>query len=138
MCVWTILNFYNLKILCIFTFVELCIMAFLILLVRKYHFLSYLESISNYMFISAIQFQRSRDEIKNVENVLSDVENKTLFCRDRYKSIIAGLKKDVHKTEVEMKMLMDHVSRLCFQREELTRNEILKVRIIQLMFGTID
>ncbi|KAM0732125.1 hypothetical protein ACS0PU_001667 [Formica fusca] len=48
------------------------------------------------------RFQRSRDEIKNVENVLSDVENKTLFCRDRYKSIIAGLKKDVHKTEVEI------------------------------------
>ncbi|KAH0952144.1 hypothetical protein HN011_011341 [Eciton burchellii] len=71
------------------------------------------------------ELQRSRTEIKNVENVLSDVGNKTLSCRDRYRSIMIALKKDVRKTEIEMKTLQDHASKLSLRREEL-KNEILK------------
>ncbi|XP_026828118.1 uncharacterized protein LOC113561397, partial [Ooceraea biroi] len=71
------------------------------------------------------QLQQSRTEIKNIENVLSDVENKTLSCRDRYRSIMTAIKRDVRKTEIEMKMLQDHASKLSLRREEL-KNEILK------------
>jgi len=49
-----------------------------------------------------MQFQRYRTEIKNHENILSDVENKTLSYRDRYRSLMTDLKKDVHKTEIEV------------------------------------
>ncbi|XP_072748866.1 uncharacterized protein [Anoplolepis gracilipes] len=128
---WTILDFYSLKILWIFTFVELCIMAFLILL-NNTEIMEMKKRILYTKVVSTVslKLQRSRNEIKNIENVLPDVENKSLFCRDRYKSIIAGLKKDVRKTEVEMKMLQDHISRLSFRREEL-KYEILKDNTIE-------
>lgn len=50
-----------------------------------------------------MQLQRSHCEIKNAEKVLSDLENKTSSCRDGYRSLVIELKKDVRKTEEEVR-----------------------------------
>ncbi|KAL6440824.1 hypothetical protein ACFW04_003334 [Cataglyphis niger] len=115
MCVWTILKLYNLKILCIFTFVELCIMSFLIFLVRKYYFPILLRNFK----IFNCDFRRSQDEIKNVENVLSDVENKTS---------VLSRSSQMYNRRIE--------ERYCLSNEK--NLGIKYLRIVQLMFGLID
>ncbi|XP_054007583.1 uncharacterized protein LOC128891798 isoform X1 [Hylaeus anthracinus] len=69
--------------------------------------------------------QRSHCEIKNAERVLTDLEKKTSTCRDRYRSLMTELKKDVQKTEEEVKMLQNQISSLSVRREVL-RNEAIK------------
>ncbi|XP_067213589.1 uncharacterized protein [Linepithema humile] len=141
------LPIYDCKILSIFIFVELCIVAFLTILHHneimelKKRILpttiltvlsenhkdadKHLQKLTDKLTEKKRVFQRYRTEIKNLENILSDVENKTLSYRDRYRFVMTALKKDVRKTEIEMKMLHGHISKLSFRREEL-KNEVLK------------
>lgn len=51
-----------------------------------------------------MQLQRSQNEIKNAERVLSDLESKTSTCRDRYRTLMTELKKDIRKTEDEVRV----------------------------------
>ncbi|XP_012220812.1 uncharacterized protein [Linepithema humile] len=129
------LPIYDCKILSIFIFVELCIVAFLTILhhneimeLKKRNHKDadkHLQKLTDKLTEKKRVFQRYRTEIKNLENILSDVENKTLSYRDRYRFVMTALKKDVRKTEIEMKMLHGHISKLSFRREEL-KNEVLK------------
>ncbi|KZC11769.1 hypothetical protein WN55_03605, partial [Dufourea novaeangliae] len=69
--------------------------------------------------------QRSHCEIKNAEKVLTDIENKTSNCRDRYSSLTTELKKDVRKIEEEVKTLQNQISTLSVRREAL-KSEVIK------------
>ncbi|XP_016771873.1 uncharacterized protein LOC108000649 isoform X2 [Apis cerana] len=69
--------------------------------------------------------QKSQCEIKDAEKVLTDLENKTSSCRDRYRSLMIDLKKDIRKTEDEVRMLQNQISSLSIRREAL-RSEVLK------------
>ncbi|XP_068982689.1 uncharacterized protein [Bombus flavifrons] len=69
--------------------------------------------------------QKSQCEIKNAEKALTDLENKTSSCQDRYRSLMIELKKDIRETEDEVRTLQNQISNLSIRREAL-RSEVLK------------
>ncbi|XP_066597301.1 uncharacterized protein PF3D7_1120000-like [Prorops nasuta] len=69
--------------------------------------------------------KESQSQIKNVEETLNEMTNKTIHCHDRYKSLMFDLKKDVYRTEEEVKTLQLQVMSLNAQRESL-KNEVKK------------
>ncbi|XP_017759296.1 PREDICTED: uncharacterized protein LOC108550146 [Eufriesea mexicana] len=138
------------KIICIFIFIIYCVVTFLLVMynarteeLRKcilpqninleVEFLiesrdsvdDKLEVLTEKLTEKVHVLQNSQCEIKNTEKVLTDLENKTLFCRDRYRPLMIELKKDIRKTEDEVKTLQNQISNLSFRRESL-RSEVLK------------
>ncbi|CAK9833570.1 hypothetical protein ANTRET_LOCUS10232 [Anthophora retusa] len=138
------------KAMCIFIFVVYCVVAFLMVMyndqieeLRKYVVLqdtrpkaefsiechnsidNKLEVLTEKLTQKERALQRSQCEIKNAEKVFNDLENKTFSCRDRYRSLMVELKKDIRKTEEEVETLQTQISELSIRREAL-RSDVLK------------
>ncbi|XP_017798505.1 PREDICTED: uncharacterized protein LOC108579471 [Habropoda laboriosa] len=147
---WFVLVTACIKIIGIFIFIVYCVVAFLMVMyndrmeeLRKCVVLqdtslktefpieshdsidNKLEVLTEKLTQKERVLQRSQCEIKNAEKVLNDLENKTSSCRDRYRSLMVELKKDIRKTEEEVKTLQTQISNLSNRREAL-RSEVLK------------
>nr|XP_031829573.1 uncharacterized protein LOC116425685 isoform X2 [Nomia melanderi] len=134
-----LLTIYIFKILCIFLFVVYSINIFLMaMIIAKSEILQpeypiemhenvddKLNMLSEKLTEKEQALQRSHCEIKNAEKVLTDLENKTSSYRDRYRSLMSELKKDVQKIENEVKTLQSHISTLSLRRESL-KAEVIK------------
>ncbi|XP_076173816.1 uncharacterized protein LOC143149900 isoform X2 [Ptiloglossa arizonensis] len=121
---FVLLAVYAFKILCIFGFIVYCVVAFLMIMIRE-SVDDKLDVLTEKLTEKEHALQRSHCEIKNAEKILSDLEKKTSTCRDRYRLLMTELKKDVRKTEEEVKTLQNQISCLSVRRETL-RNEALK------------
>ncbi|KAK9302262.1 hypothetical protein QLX08_005691 [Tetragonisca angustula] len=138
------------KVMCIFIFVIYCVVSFLLVMynsqteeLRKYivpqdtssevgfsiesceSMDDKLEVLTEKLTEKEYALQKSQYEIKNAGKMLTDLENKTSSCRDRYRSLMIELKKDIRKIEDEVRMLQTQISNLSIQREAL-RSEVLK------------
>ncbi|XP_076751423.1 uncharacterized protein LOC143423755 isoform X2 [Xylocopa sonorina] len=78
--------------------------------------------------------QKSQCKIKNARKLLCDSENKTSSCRHRYCSLTIELKRDIRKTEDEVRTLQNEISDLSIRREAL-RGEVLKQEDYQKMLN---
>ncbi|XP_017884528.1 uncharacterized protein LOC108627683 [Ceratina calcarata] len=145
-----LLSVCTFKIVCIFVFIVYCVVTFLLIVykaqteeLKKYivpqekiveigfpieirdSVDDKLEVLTEKLTEKERALQKSQCEIKNAEKVLSDLENKTSSCRDRYRSLMMELKKDIRKTEDEVRTLQNQISNLSIRREAL-RTEVLK------------
>ncbi|XP_024942501.1 uncharacterized protein LOC107269454 isoform X2 [Cephus cinctus] len=67
-----------------------------------------------------------KESIKSTEKVLNDIDNKSVsMIEDRYRDLMIDLKKNLMKTEQEVKSLQDEVTSLSLRRENL-KNDVLK------------
>ncbi|XP_043263331.1 uncharacterized protein LOC122403702 [Colletes gigas] len=147
---FVLLAVYSFEIFCIFVFVVYCVVTFLMIMYQtrteelrkciapdsknleaelpvevREIVDDNLEVLTEKLTEKERVLQQSHYEIKSAEKVLSDLEQKTSSCRDRYKSLMSDLKKDVRKTEEEVKTLQNQISSLSVRRE-VFRNEALK------------
>ncbi|XP_076292777.1 uncharacterized protein LOC143214997 isoform X5 [Lasioglossum baleicum] len=125
------LAIYIFKILCVFLFVVYCVVTFLMVMYN-----ARLGELKECIYVdeklgvltkklSETEHPRSHYEIRNADKVLTDLENKTSNYRDRYRTLMSELKKDVRKIEGEVKTLQNHISILSLRREAL-RSEVIK------------
>ncbi|XP_076292773.1 uncharacterized protein LOC143214997 isoform X2 [Lasioglossum baleicum] len=140
------LAIYIFKILCVFLFVVYCVVTFLMvmynarlgelkecitakgeILQSDYPLKIYVDEKLGVLTkkLSETEHPRSHYEIRNADKVLTDLENKTSNYRDRYRTLMSELKKDVRKIEGEVKTLQNHISILSLRREAL-RSEVIK------------
>ncbi|XP_076292775.1 uncharacterized protein LOC143214997 isoform X4 [Lasioglossum baleicum] len=129
------LAIYIFKILCVFLFVVYCVVTFLMVMITAkgeilqsdYPLKIYVDEKLGVLTkkLSETEHPRSHYEIRNADKVLTDLENKTSNYRDRYRTLMSELKKDVRKIEGEVKTLQNHISILSLRREAL-RSEVIK------------
>ncbi|XP_050489392.1 uncharacterized protein LOC126873030 isoform X3 [Bombus huntii] len=115
---------FTFKLMCIFIFVIYCVVTFLLVMSRE-SVDDKLEVLTEKLTEKERVLQKSQCEIKNAEKALTDLENKTSSCRDRYRSLMIELKKDIRETEDEVRTLQNQISNLSIRREAL-RSEALK------------
>ncbi|XP_076391281.1 uncharacterized protein LOC100882789 isoform X2 [Megachile rotundata] len=158
---WLIsLTFYSLKILCIFVFVVYCVIAFLMIMYNnrieelkkciavpnvnsEAEFLietrdsveDRLEALTEKLTEKEHVLERSHCEVNRTEMVLSDLENKTSTCHDRYRLLMIELKNDIRKTEDEVKTLQNQISGLSIRRETLKNDAIKQQEDYQKMLN---
>ncbi|XP_076647704.1 uncharacterized protein LOC143356139 isoform X2 [Halictus rubicundus] len=128
------LAIYIFKILCVFLFVVYCVVTFLMVMITAKGEILKSNPLTIYVDeklgvltkkLSETEHPRSHYEIRNADKVLTDLENKTSNYRDRYRTLMSELKKDVRKIEGEVKTLQNHISVLSLRREAL-RSEVIK------------
>ncbi|XP_068982693.1 uncharacterized protein [Bombus flavifrons] len=115
---------FTFKLMCIFIFVIYCVATFLLVMSRE-SVDDKLEVLTEKLTEKERVLQKSQCEIKNAEKALTDLENKTSSCQDRYRSLMIELKKDIRETEDEVRTLQNQISNLSIRREAL-RSEVLK------------
>ncbi|XP_076680045.1 uncharacterized protein LOC143375131 [Andrena cerasifolii] len=145
---WFALLAYSFEILCIFMFIVYCTVTFLMVMcnteteeLRKcivFHNRSpiapaeaeshesvddKLEVLTEKLTEKEHALQQSHCEIQNAEKVLNDLEKNTSTCRDRYRSLMVELKKDVRKTEDEEQISSLSVRRQALKHEVLQQQE---------------
>ncbi|XP_043508731.1 uncharacterized protein LOC122528074 isoform X2 [Frieseomelitta varia] len=145
------------KVMCIFIFVIYCVVSFLLVMynsqteeLRKYivpqdtslesceSMDDKLEVLTEKLTEKEYALQKSQYEIKNAGKMLTDLENKTSSCRDRYRSLMIELKNDIRKIEDEVRMLQTQISNLSIQREALRREVLKQQEDYQKMLGNFS
>ncbi|XP_015598798.1 uncharacterized protein LOC107269454 isoform X3 [Cephus cinctus] len=121
--VWPIImQLCSFKMLWIFYFIVSCITTFLMVMVIKI-VCDKLHALSEKL---AAKEHTLKESIKSTEKVLNDIDNKSVsMIEDRYRDLMIDLKKNLMKTEQEVKSLQDEVTSLSLRRENL-KNDVLK------------
>ncbi|CAL7945590.1 unnamed protein product [Xylocopa violacea] len=137
------------KITCMFIFIVYCVVTFLLIMynaqteelkkcivpqdtnvetelrIESRDSVDELEVLAEKLAEKERALQKSQCKIKNAKKVLCDSENRTSSCRHRYCSLTIELKRDIRKTEDEVRTLQNEISDLSMRREAL-RGEVLK------------